>query len=546
MINIHWRIAISIMLLSTVGLSLTAKNVPAFGADRTTETQPSTQPTFKYITLPEPKVIENTPGPVIATINGYAIDRKQFNSLLMAVRGPQLISQVESCVWPQIYCDREGIQVNAANIETERNRILEKIGQDHPEAKEQKDREQILNNLLQRQGIRNELEFQLLLQRTVYLRAWGKGKAVPTEEQIQQAWKEDNAEKVEVLDIVIPDFSTGPKLRKYIETEKKSPQEFARSQGYQTNQFTLSKESHVTGDAKVLTDLAFQLRVGEPSPLVPIGGKDRKPVELHFLYCLKQIPATNKPMTQPEHDALKAHLTEALESAWIDRHSQHLVWDIRIDIKDKTLKAYYSRESVDALGNSKVILDNNNQTVNLLEPLIVEDSPQAVIATINDFAIDRQSFERMLMAIAGPALLEQVAACAVAQQACNNAGVKIVQADFDKEMDRNLAKFRKQYPEEKFDDRAAELSTYLHRQGLSILEFQLSLQKTVCLRALAKNNAALAGQNEAARELWMDQCLNKLMKAAQIEIKDKTLTAYYADFKAPVAVQTTTLPKLSN
>jgi len=303
--------------------------------------------TTKPVALPEPTVKETAPDPVLATVDGIPIDREKFNGLLMAIGGPRLFEQVITYVLAQEACDKGGIEIKPSDTEAEKTRMLAGIGERYPDLKDAKDREQALGILLQRQGV-TALEFQLSLQRAACLRKLATGKAVPTDKEVTDAWDANNAEKVDVLDIVVKDFNEASELRKFVEKEKKAPTELANSKGARMNEFTISAVVPQTGAAKDLKELAFQVKEGDLSAAKMIGGGDGKPGELHVMYCVKKIPATGKVATEAEKADLKKKMTEAYESRWADAHLRKLMNEARIDIKDKTLSAYYQAVNAQA------------------------------------------------------------------------------------------------------------------------------------------------------------------------------------------------------
>jgi hypothetical protein len=300
---------------------------------------PTTRPSAKLPDLPD-DAVEKAPDPVLATVNGIPIDREKFTSLLMAIGGPRLFEQVVTFVLAQDACEKAGITIKPEDIDAEKTKVLYNLGVQYPDVKPA-DRERLLAVILQKQGITIP-EFQLSLQRAACLRALAKGKAEPTETDVQNAWNIDNADKVQLLDIVVPDFAAVAELRKVVEGEKKSPLELAQKKHYPIQEITLSKAAPQTGDGKTLADTAFQLKEGDLSPLIGLGGKDGKPVEQHVLYCEKTISATNKTPSAEERAALKDRMTEAFESRWSEQHLRKLEAESHVDIKDKTLGTYYA------------------------------------------------------------------------------------------------------------------------------------------------------------------------------------------------------------
>jgi hypothetical protein len=322
----HWNK----VALATLALSL------AVGPSLRGETA-----TTKPVELPKlpPEAVEKAPDPVLATVDGIPIDRDKFTSLLMAIGGPRLFEQVVTFVLSQEACDKAGIQIKPEDIEAEKTKILNNLAVQYPDVKAA-DRERLLAVILQKQGITIP-EFQLSLQRAACLRALAKGKAQPTDDDVQKAWDIDNADKVQLLDIIVPDHTAAAELRKVVDVEKKSPLELAQKKGYKGQEITLSKAAPQTGDGKTLSDVAFQTKEGDLSAAIGLGGKDGKPLELHVLYCVKTIPATNKTMSAADRTSLKDRMTEAYESRWSEAHLRKLMAEAHIDIKDKTLSTYY-------------------------------------------------------------------------------------------------------------------------------------------------------------------------------------------------------------
>ncbi len=303
--------------------------------------------------IPQPEVKETALDPVLATINGIPLSRESFNNTLMATGGPKLFGQLLPLVLVQDACNVAGIQITDADIKAERDRILDNIAKQYPGLKDS-ERDQVLNASLQRQGITSSMEFQFLLMRTASLRALAKGRATPTPKDVQEAWDTDNANKVDVFDIIVPDDKAASELKAFVSDNKKgtsekeltdlakSLAEFVQKKQFRGNEFSISKHTEQTNKAaKILTEAAFQLK--EPSELsatTRITSDDGK-TDLHVLYCVKIIPATNKKMNEEDRAKLTAQLTEMNENAFAQRLMQNLLNRARIDIKDKTLKNYY-------------------------------------------------------------------------------------------------------------------------------------------------------------------------------------------------------------
>ena len=119
-----------------------------------------------------------------------------------------------------------------------------------------------------------------------------------------------------------------------------------------------------------------------------------------------------------------------------------------------------------------------------------QPAPPKPIAVINGHEIDNQRFNDLLMQVCGLRVFETVLNWTVVQQACNGAGIQTDNEDFTKlvnaEIQRVLDAFGANGVSEA--DRPKLLQAVLQKQGISNVEFQMSMQQQAGLRALSKGH----------------------------------------------------------
>jgi hypothetical protein len=112
------------------------------------------------------------------------------------------------------------------------------------------------------------------------------------------------------------------------------------------------------------------------------------------------------------------------------------------------------------------------------------------IAVINGHEINNERFDQLLMQVCGLRVFEEVLNWTIVQQACNQAGFqtdgddfnKLVQAEYQHVLDTFGANGISE------EDRPKFLQAILQRQGVSPVEFQMTMQQQAGLRALSKGH----------------------------------------------------------
>jgi len=119
-----------------------------------------------------------------------------------------------------------------------------------------------------------------------------------------------------------------------------------------------------------------------------------------------------------------------------------------------------------------------------------QPAPAKPIAVINGHEINNDRFNALLMQVCGLRVFEEVLNWTVVQQACNLAGYQTEGDDFNK-----LVQAEYQHVLDTFGangvseaDRPKVLQAILQRQGVSPVEFQMTMQQQAGLRALSKGH----------------------------------------------------------
>jgi hypothetical protein len=151
----------------------------------------------------------------IAIVNGHEINNKKFDDLLMQVAGLRVFQEVLDLVLVQQACNQAGINTDTdefrKKVQDEFDKVLAGLGaQNVPE----KDRQQVLGQLLQQRGI-TEVEFQMGLQRAAGLRMLAKDRVEkPTDKEIQEAFTAQYGEKVQVEIVTVKSMEAAAEVRK--------------------------------------------------------------------------------------------------------------------------------------------------------------------------------------------------------------------------------------------------------------------------------------------------------------------------------------------
>lgn len=114
-------------------------------------------------------------------------------------------------------------------------------------------------------------------------------------------------------------------------------------------------------------------------------------------------------------------------------------------------------------------------------------SPDSPIAEIQGRQINRQRFNDILMKVAGMRVFQQVLDLVLVEQACQGVGIPLegdeYQARVKAEYDKVLAGLGGQFTDAQ---RPQVLAQVLRQKGMTDVEFQMAMQRSAGLRALAK------------------------------------------------------------
>ncbi len=119
-----------------------------------------------------------------------------------------------------------------------------------------------------------------------------------------------------------------------------------------------------------------------------------------------------------------------------------------------------------------------------------QPAPAKPIAVINGHEIDNERFNRLLMEVCGLRVFETVLNWTVVQQACNQAGIQTDNEDFSKSVNAEIQRVLDALGASGISeaDRPRFLQVALQKQGISNVEFQMSMQQQAGLRALSKGH----------------------------------------------------------
>jgi hypothetical protein len=116
------------------------------------------------------------------------------------------------------------------------------------------------------------------------------------------------------------------------------------------------------------------------------------------------------------------------------------------------------------------------------------------IATINGKPVNNRFLYSVMMQIAGPRVFEKVMDLVLVQDACDNAGIPLQGADYQKRMNDELDKIMdgmgitstKTNADEAMKERLAVLNAVLQQRGMTATEFRLILETQTMVRALSE------------------------------------------------------------
>jgi hypothetical protein len=120
------------------------------------------------------------------------------------------------------------------------------------------------------------------------------------------------------------------------------------------------------------------------------------------------------------------------------------------------------------------------------------------IATINGKPVNNRVFYAIMMQVAGVRVFQQVADLTLVQDACDNAGVAMQGAAFQKRMDDELNRIMegmgitstKSNAEEAMKEKIAILNSAIQQRGMTAVEFRIGQETQALLRALAEGRVA--------------------------------------------------------
>jgi hypothetical protein len=120
------------------------------------------------------------------------------------------------------------------------------------------------------------------------------------------------------------------------------------------------------------------------------------------------------------------------------------------------------------------------------------------IATINGKAVNNRVFYAIMMQVAGVRVFQQVADLTLVQDACDNAGIAMQGAAFQKRMDDELNRIMDGMgisstatkPEEAMKEKVAALNMVIQQRGMTAVEFRIGQETQALLRAMSEGRVA--------------------------------------------------------
>ena len=174
-------------------------------------------------------------------------------------------------------------------------------------------------------------------------------------------------------------------------------------------------------------------------------------------------------------------------------------------------------------------------------PAASQPAAEQPVAVITGREINTRKFDDLLMQVAGLRVFQEVLDWTIVQQACDQAGIETqgdkFTAQWKAEYARELA--RLPIPADVPDqDRPKILAQYLQRQNISEVQFQMVLQKTAGLRALAQGHVDVS-DDEVKREFeseYGDKVVCRIITVKDLPEAGKVREAIENDKKDPTDV----------
>jgi foldase protein PrsA len=290
---------------------------------------------------------------VIAWVNGRAVPRSRFNSLLRDSHGLFVLEQLVALEVVKVRATRENIEVTPKELEAEYNRALKEMARTAVSDDADGLRaagEQMLERFLQDKNISLE-EYRLGIERTAYMRKMVADRVQVSEDELRAEFSRRHGRQAVVRHIALPDLQAVADVRRRLE----QGDDFAAlARSYSLHRLSGSAGGLLAafnrGDPnvpEVLRRAAFDLQPGQISDAVQINA------EYHLIQLQRFIDVDAVSMSEPEADAVRRQMRDARFRREIQALEKQLFAEANIRIADPTLrrafKARYDTQSDDGL-----------------------------------------------------------------------------------------------------------------------------------------------------------------------------------------------------
>ena len=230
-------------------------------------------------------------GPVIATVNGRPITRRQVIDLLMQSRGVSVLEQLIGLEAAAAALAERGLTVTQADVEREHDRALRELADPlssmTPGPLDREAARRVLDQVLAQRNMSRQ-EFDIITRRNAYLRKIVESEQLIIDGQLRQEYERIYGERVQVRHIQLGTLADVERVKERLA----AGEDFAELAGrYSANSATAPNQGVLdpfsASDERVpaiLRETAFPLAPGEISSAVRVGQW------YHLLKLEKRLP----------------------------------------------------------------------------------------------------------------------------------------------------------------------------------------------------------------------------------------------------------------
>ena len=274
----------------------------------------------------------------IASVNGVAIDRRDFTRLLVQAHGLPMLHRIILRDLARQEAAKTGIQISRADVDAEYDQtIRESIGGEAAGAWTPSQREKFIDELVRLRGWSRE-ELDIVMERQALLRRLVDARVKVTPDLIEKEYARQNGEKVEVRHIQLSSPRLWPELKSRLDRGEDFAQlaaAYSENRGSRANGGLLPAFTRDDpGIPPIFAKVAFSLQPGEVSVPVAYEGSQ------HVFKMERRIPASGRSLEQSRPE-IEATLRKALVGVEMEKVATELMRKCELRIDDPGLRDQY-------------------------------------------------------------------------------------------------------------------------------------------------------------------------------------------------------------